>query len=151
METPSSLLEQIKRYYSVWRDGMAFCKSWAEANGLTLNSLLVLYSLHEEPANCTQKSISQSWSMPKQTVNMILKDFEKKGFVELLPLPSDKRNKLIRTTDSGAAFANEKILKFLDLEGNILNKYGSERLSQTSDNIELFTKMLRDKYKKQKE
>ncbi|WP_418374017.1 MarR family transcriptional regulator, partial [Agathobacter sp.] len=47
-------------------------------------------SIDESEDPCTQKRISQQWSMPKQTTNMVLKDLESKGYVELVPLPEDK-------------------------------------------------------------
>ena len=46
--------------------------------------------------------------IPKQTINMILKEFERKGLVELLPMQEDKRNKLIRLTPAGGNDSNRK-------------------------------------------
>ena len=37
-----------------------------------------LYSFYESNGRCTQKMISEKWNIPKQTVNTILKDFQKK-------------------------------------------------------------------------
>ena len=58
------------------------------------------------------ESISQKWCIPKQTVNTILKDFQKKGYVEMAAMQSDKQNKLLRLTDFGKKLADEVIGKF---------------------------------------
>ena len=68
--------------------------------------LLVLCAIHDGGDNCIQKKISQRWLIPKQTINMVFKDFERKGFVELYPLPEDKRNKVIRFTKAGKEYAD---------------------------------------------
>ena len=67
----------------------------------------VLYSLYELKENCMQKSILQKWSIPKQTVNTILKEFSVNGYIELLTNKEDKRNKLITLTPKGKAYASE--------------------------------------------
>lgn len=53
---------------------------WAREQGLSSNSALILYYLYEAKESCTQKSISQMRSIPKQTVNTILKDFSANGY-----------------------------------------------------------------------
>ncbi|MBO5073654.1 MAG: MarR family transcriptional regulator [Eubacterium sp.] len=69
---------------------------------------MVLSAIHEGGNDCTQRKISQRWMIPKQTINMILKEFERKGLVELLPMQEDKRNKLIRLTPAGGNDSNGK-------------------------------------------
>ena len=64
--------EQLQRYYALWREENAMYDDWAREQGLSSNGALILYALYEAKENCTQKSISQMWSIPKQTVNTIL-------------------------------------------------------------------------------
>ena len=90
--------EQLQRFYALWREENAMYDDWAREQGLSSNSALILYSLYEAKENCTQKSISQMWSIPKQTVNTILKEFSADGYIELLTDKEDKRNKLIILT-----------------------------------------------------
>ena len=87
--------EQLQRFYALWREENAMYDDWAKEQGLSSSSALILYSLYEAKEKCTQKSISQMWSIPKQTVNTILKDFSANGYIELLTDKEDKRNKLI--------------------------------------------------------
>lgn len=88
-----SFLEQINKYYSVWQEFNYVYEDWAKVHGVSVNSLLVLSAIYEGTEDCTQKKISQRWRIPKQTINTILKDFERKGFVQLLPMKKDERKK----------------------------------------------------------
>ena len=94
MNNKESKFEQLQRFYALWKEGNAMYEEWAKKRGLSSNSVLVLYSLYELKENCTQKSISQKWSIPKQTINTILKEFSANGYIELLTDKEDKRNKL---------------------------------------------------------
>ena len=76
--------------------------------------------------------------IPKQTVNMILKDFQKKGLVELLPLQKDKRNKQICFTQAGADYANTIITKLRKAELYAVEKVGAKGMGQLNDNTALF-------------
>lgn len=53
--------------------------------------------------------ISEEWNIPKQTVNTILKDFQKKGYINMVSDDSDKRNKLICLTESGMEYTKDII------------------------------------------
>ena len=81
--------EQLQRFYALWREENAMYDDWAREQGLSSNSALILYSLYEAKESCTQKSISQIWSIPKQTVNRILKEFLANGYIELLTDKAD--------------------------------------------------------------
>ena len=77
-ENHKNIQRELQRYYSLWKDGNAMYEEWAKAHGLSSNGVLVLYSLHNDNGECTQKSISQKWYIPKQTVNTKLKDLQTK-------------------------------------------------------------------------
>lgn len=70
-------MEQLNQYYTTWQEWNCMYEEWAKTNGLSANSLLVLSAIYNSKEECTQKKISQRWLVPKQTVNMILKDFER--------------------------------------------------------------------------
>ena len=73
--------KQLQRFYALWEEEKAMYEDWAKERGLSANSVLVLYSLYESEENCTQKSISQKWSIPKQTINTILKEFSANDYM----------------------------------------------------------------------
>ena len=105
MLSNAAFMEQLNKYYAVWQEYNYVYEEWAKAHGLSVNSLLVLCAVHDGREGCTQKKISQRWLIPKQTVNMVFKDFERRGLVWLSPMPEDKRIRrqhYFRIAQSGA-------------------------------------------------
>ncbi len=74
-------------------------------NGTIMQLLQIIYNL--EP--CTQKQICDIMMIPKQTVNTIVKDYQRKGLLENVQAAADKRHRHIRLTGQGKAYC-EKIL-----------------------------------------
>ena len=48
-------MEQLNKYYGVWQEYNCVYEEWAKADGLSVNSLLVLSALHKGAEDCTQK------------------------------------------------------------------------------------------------
>lgn len=141
MISNTDFMEQLNRYYSVWQEYNYVYEEWAKAHGISVNSLLVLSAIHEGGNDCTQRKISQRWMIPKQTINMILKEFERKGLVELLPMQEDKRNKLIQFTPAGDKYADGIISKLRKVELCVIEEMGIERMKQLNDNMALFVEL----------
>lgn len=138
------ILGELNRFYSLQREATIMYENWAKSYGLTFSSVMLLYSLYENKDTCTQKMASQKWLLPKQTVNAILKDFEKRKLICMSPLPSDKRNKIIHFTPAGEHFADEVILKLRDLEMYVVENMGVEQVKVMNNHYahynELFKK-----------
>ncbi|HIZ56373.1 MAG TPA: MarR family transcriptional regulator [Firmicutes bacterium] len=137
------MLEALHRYYALWRESNAMYEEWAKTQGLSLNSILILYAFYDHGDCCTQKMISQKWTIPKQTVNTILKDFETKGYIELLPMHADKRNKIIHLTPKGKYFCDSIITQLHHMELYVMEKMGIERMTSLNDNLALFIDLFR--------
>lgn len=60
--------------------------------------------------------------IPKQTINIILKEFERKGLVELFPMQEDKRNKLIKFTPAGNVYTYDIISKLRKVELHVIEE-----------------------------
>lgn len=142
MNNNKDVLIELQRYYALWKDCTAMYEEWSKEQGLSYNGVLVLYSFYEEET-CTQKMISEKWCIPKQIVNTILKDFQKKGYVEMFSMPEDKRNKLIRLTETGEKFTNEIIEKLQKKEFYVIEKMGLDNIKNMNDNTELFINLFR--------
>ena len=130
--------EQLQRFYALWREENAMYDDWAREQGLSSNGALILYSLYEAKESCTQKSISQMWSIPKQTVNTILKEFSANGYIELLTDKEDKRNKLITLTPEGTAYAGKIVEALHKRELFAIDRMGLENITRMNDDTELF-------------
>lgn len=72
---------------------------------------------------------------------MAFKNFERKGFVELFPLPEDKRNKVIRLTKAGKEYADTIVTELRKVELSAIQEIGVERMRQLNENMALFAKL----------
>lgn len=121
--------EQILQSYENWFALNALYDKWAKAHGLTSNGLMTLYAIRIFPC-CTQRTICEALALPKQTVNTILDGMQKKGYIRLDVLPTDRRSKRICLTPQGEAYAGP-ILDALDaLEWRALQGIGTEQMEQ---------------------
>ena len=143
MNNKEEKFEQLQRFYALWREENAVYDDWAREQGLSSNSALILYTLYEEKENCTQKSISQMWSIPKQTVNTILKEFSANGYIELSADKKDKRNKLIMLTPKGNAYAGKIIDSLRKRELFAIDRMGLENITRMNDVTELFISLFK--------
>ena len=143
MDNKEAEFEQLQRFYALWREENAMYDDWAREQGLSSNRALILYSLYEAKENCTQKSISQMWSIPKQTVNTILKEFSANGYIELLTDKEDKRNKLITLTPEGNAYAGKIMEALHKRELFAIDRMGLENITRMNDDTELFISLFR--------
>ena len=143
MNNKEEKFEQLQRFYALWREENAVYDDWAREQGLSSNSALILYALYEEKENCTQKSISQMWSIPKQTVNTILKEFSANGYIELSADKKDKRNKLIMLTPKGNAYAGKIVESLRKRELFAIDRMGLENITRMNDVTELFISLFK--------
>ena len=143
MNNKEEKFEQLQRFYALWREENAVYDDWAREQGLSSNSALILYTLYEEKENCTQKSISQMWSIPKQTVNTILKEFSANGYIELSADKKDKRNKLIMLTPKGNAYAGKIVESLRKRELFAIDRMGLENITRMNDDTELFISLFK--------
>ena len=136
--TTNEASKQVARYYHVWRETNRIYSDWAKKHDISYNALLILYSLWNAKHYCTQKMICDQWMLPKQTVNTILKEFEKKELVFFGSTPYDHRKRGIRRTDAGIAYAQDVIPKLMELETQAMEKMGKDRADALIENTALF-------------
>lgn len=138
------LIKELNRYYTVWQETNYIYSEWAKSHGISVSCLLTLSAIDDGDGECTQKNISQRWLIPKQTVNMILKDFEKQDFVQLLPMPGDKRNKRIKFTAAGREYADKILSELRKVELSVIEKMGIERMHRFSEDGALFINLFQE-------
>ena len=144
MDYHTDYIEELNRYYAVWQETNQIYDEWAKRHGISDCCLLALISIHEGGKQCTQKNISQRWSIPKQTVNMILKNLQNKKYVELISMPEDKRNKQIQFTAAGKEYADSILPELRKIELAVIEKMGIERIRRLNEESELFIKLFRE-------
>jgi len=142
--TNANHIEELNHYYAVWQETNHIYEEWAKRHGISACCLLTLISISEGGKQCTQKNIGQRWSIPKQTVNMILKDLQNKRYVELIPMQEDKRNKQIQFTATGKEYADTILSELRKAELAVVEKMGIERIRRLNEESELFIKLFRE-------
>ncbi|MBR0404433.1 MAG: winged helix-turn-helix transcriptional regulator [Eggerthellaceae bacterium] len=77
-------------------------------------SLFVLLYMCADGEERSQKAICDEWCIPRTTLNTTVKEQEAAGRVELVPCGN--KQKLVKLTESGYAYAEELLGPLLDAE-----------------------------------
>ena len=83
----------------------SFYDEFAKQSNVSSALLWVLYALNDGNPH-TQIEISNDWELPKTTVNTVIKDIQKEGYIELVPIKGKRREMSIVLTESGKKFAD---------------------------------------------
>ena len=95
--------ERAETLSLLWNKLNLIYEEFARQRGITYTHLYIWNAICRE-AECTQKKICMRTQLPKQTVNTIVRSFEKEGLVRLEPLARDQRIKGIVLTEAGKAY-----------------------------------------------
>ena len=89
---------------------------YARKHHLSAKELFVLDLIWFSENGCFQSEICDRLSATKQTISAIVRKFQKLGYVSLETSETDRRNKLIRLTDTGREYARRIIQPAADAE-----------------------------------
>lgn len=116
--------QQMEAINTYMCQSTALYGEWAKQRGMSYNMFMVLYAL--DMANpCTQKQISENWMIPKQTVNTIVKDLERRGLLRF-EMGQDQKEKQVCFTEEGQAFAKELLEEMYQMEDRVMERMGPE-------------------------
>lgn len=119
---------------------------YARKHGLTAKELFVLDIIWFAPQGCLQSEICERLSATKQTVSAIIKKFWKKGYVELKESETDRRNKIIRFTEAGAAYAKRIIPPAADAEIDAMAELSPSEIAEFIRLTTLFSNCMKQKF-----
>ena len=83
----------------------SFYDEFAKKSNVSSALLWVLYALNDGKSH-TQVDIASEWKLPKTTVNTVIKDIQKDGYVELVPIKGKRREMSIVLTPAGKEYAD---------------------------------------------
>lgn len=98
----------------------AIYDEFAKKYKVKANILWILYSLNDGNEH-TQKEISENWSIPKTTLNTLIKELKKDKYIELIPIEGEKRELNIKLTLSGKKYADEILNNIYEIENKVFN------------------------------
>lgn len=99
----------MNRYCRLRDVQFAAYELYARKHNLSAKELFVLDLIWFTPDGCMQAEICERLSATKQTISAIIKKFLTLGYASLTECETDRRNKIVRLTDAGAAYT-EKII-----------------------------------------
>lgn len=136
------LLVSINCAVIQWRGAYA---AWARENQMNYHELLVLYSLRDYP-ECTQKMICQQYLLPKQTVNNVIRELQRKGYAVLRPGRENWREKVIALTEAGQAYSDGFMKRLERVEEEAVRSIGAEQLQDMAELVLRFGQTLKEEF-----
>lgn len=116
-------------------------EKWSKQHSVNNYVSTILYMLRAADMT-TQKEMAECYGMPKQTVNTVISELHKKGYIQLIPDENDKRSKIIKLTDKGEKYADEIIDPLLACEKKVLAEMGEERVEMLIDTMKQYADLL---------
>ena len=122
---PSDFQHYIQQYCSCMHEWNASYEEYARSVGLSFTSISILSVIHSSE-NCTQKKISETCFLPKQTVNGVIRQFYKNGGIRMQEIEEDRRNKSIHFTEKGQLEADRIMKRVRDSERTAMTSLTAE-------------------------
>ena len=104
--------------------------------------LCLMYALDDGLPH-SQKEISDAWSIPRTTMNTIIKRRERDGYLTLIPIPGKRREKQIVLTESGKEYARNILAVVYRAEDQALSKTLERYPEEFISALEYFVNSLR--------
>ena len=115
--------QQIKALSGVYR-------SILSRSGTSENEFWIWYTLLTMEGEYSQQDICDEWALSKQTVNTIITNMVKKGYVELEVVPGTRNKKIIHVTEEGRKYSEQIVIPIAEAEQRALEKIPArERLA----------------------
>lgn len=142
--------EEVRRYvneYCHLRDVQtAAYELYARKHGLTAKELFVLDIIWFAPDGCLQSDISERLSATKQTVSAIIKKFWKQGYLSLTESETDRRNKIVRFTETGMEYTRKIIPPAADAEIDAMAELDGKDIAELVRITTLFSDWMAKKF-----
>ena len=137
-------MKRIQIFTALWRETNALYVEWARQHHLSYCELLVVLSLAEKEKGCLQKEICKQWTLPKQTVNTVLKSFMEQSLVNLSPSQEDRRAKTIDLTEKGKLFCKKISQQLQTVERKVWDEMGEANSKVLIEEMTLYNHLLKE-------
>lgn len=103
----------------------SFYDEFAKQSNVSSALLWVLYALNDGNSH-TQIEISNDWELPKTTVNTVIKEIQKNGYVDLIPIKGKRREMSIVLTENGKKYADRVLADLYKKETEVYKALSSD-------------------------
>ncbi len=110
-------------------------EQYARVMGIN-NTAMYIFFLIYQSNTISQKDICEITKIPKQTVNTVVKEYQRKRFIEAVPGKEDRRQKDLHLTQTGMEFCNKLLPPVIEAERRAfehLSKSKQEQLLKLFD------------------
>lgn len=115
--------------------------AWSGGHGIGYNEMLVLYTVREY-GYCTQKQISDSYLLPRQTVNHVFSVMRERGLLEISPTHRNGREKAFVLSGAGQVYAKPFLDSLNRTESLAVEAFGKEQMVQIIRLLEQYNSAL---------
>ncbi len=122
----NTIKAQLEKMNHQEKEIVAIYRRISSVIGMSESEFWVLYALFTIKGECTQQEISDFWFFPKQTVNTVITNLKKKGYVQLETIPGTRNKKNILLTEKGKDFRNKTVMLVYSAELKVLKKMEPE-------------------------
>jgi len=138
---------ELRQLFDIMNETDKMYNVLAKKVDLSFNQLIILYYLRTHN-NVTQKNIASDMLVPKQTINSILNNWIKDGYINFKN-ESSKKNKIILLSEEGEKELGLKINYIMDKENRILSKFSQKEVEAlVSSNLE-YLKIMKEVIKEE--
>ncbi len=124
---------------------------WIERFGLNYSNFFVLYVLAQnENRICNQKFIAEKCNIPKQSVFNACRDLAKKGLLTFCESTYDKRERIIKLTETGKKTAYFILSETEKISKITFNKFGKDKTAKLFELLTEFGKLYEEEVKHHK-
>lgn len=111
--------QQIKELTGIYHQAAA-------GLGISDNEFWVWYTLLVMGEEYSQQDICDLWSLPKQTVNSVVLNLVKKGYVTLEVVPGTRNRKLLHLTEAGNAYGKTVVQPVFEAECRTVSRLSEQ-------------------------
>ena len=141
----------VNQYCKLRDVQFAAYEQYARKHNLSAKELFVLDLIWFAPDGCMQAEICERLSATKQTISAIIKKFLKLGYVSLTECETDRRNKIIRLTDTGVAYTEKIIPPAASAEIDAMAELSGEDIAELVRLTTMFSQHMKNKFESIKE
>lgn len=125
METNEAIAYRSK-FNGLYKECEDIYRCSARFLGISVCAMWVLSVLSEQEIPPTQRQLCEQLSQPKQTINSTITSLEKQGFVRLLPVSGNRKEKQVVLTEEGKQYTDQKVKPFINVEQEIFIEMGEK-------------------------
>ncbi len=130
---------EATRFDDIWKRMDSAYEYYAKQVGINSTIMYLLHIVYTSES-CTQKQMCDIMKLPKQTVNTIVKDYQKKGFLEATESLEDRRHKYIRLTKQGKEYCKHILPPVEEAEAFALEQFTEEEREMLLTLMEKYNK-----------